>query len=61
MDLVEFVKEWGGHIMSALGIMGGLWAYFRHDKKLKSQERDMNEKLLREMRKSEEKELQAEI
>jgi hypothetical protein len=61
MDLVGFVKEWGGHIMSALGIMGGLWAYFRHDKKLKSQERDKNEKLLREMRKSEEKELQAEI
>jgi len=47
--------------MSALGIMGGLWAYFRYDTKLKSQERDMNEKLLREMRKSEEKELQAEI
>ena len=39
MDWIDLVKDWGGHILSVLGIVGGLWAYVRHDKKLKLQEK----------------------
>lgn len=58
---MEWVKDWGAHIMSALGIIGGLWAYFRHDRKLKSQSRIINDMQIRQMRKTEDKECQAEI
>lgn len=30
MDWIDLVKDWGGHILSVLGIVGGLWAYVRH-------------------------------
>ena len=39
MDWVEFVKDWGGLILSALGIIGGVFAYLRHDRKLRLQEK----------------------
>lgn len=61
MDLITFVKDWGAHIMSALGILGGLWAYFRHDRKLKIQGKKLNELQIRQIQKSEEKDLQANI
>lgn len=38
--LMDIIKNWGGHIMSVLGILGGLWAYFRHDRKIKSPRKD---------------------
>jgi len=57
----DFIKDWGAHIMSVLGIIGGLWAYFRHDKKLKSQEKTLNDMQIRQMQKIEAKELQAEM
>ena len=41
--LMDIIKNWGGHIMSVLGILGGLWAYFRHDRKIKSQEKMLND------------------
>ena len=40
---MDIIKNWGGHIMSVLGILGGLWAYFRHDRKIKSQEKMLND------------------
>lgn len=58
---MDWIKDWGAHIMSGLGILGGLWAYFVHDKKLKSQERMINDMQIRHMRKIEDKECQAEI
>lgn len=61
MDWIDLVKDWGGHILSVLGIVGGLWAYVRHDKKLKLQEKDINELQFRQLKRSEDKELQAEI
>lgn len=59
--MIEILKDWSAHIMSALGIIGGLWAYFRHDKKLKAQEKRLNDMQIRQIQKAEEKELQAEI
>ena len=41
--IVDFVKEWGSLVLSCLGIFGGIWAYFHHDKQLKSQERLLND------------------
>ena len=35
-SLIDIFKNWGAHIMSAMGILGGLWAYFRHDRKIKN-------------------------
>jgi hypothetical protein len=61
MDWSNFIKDWGAHILSALGILGGLWAYFRHDSKLKDQEKRLNEMQIRQMQKAEAKELQADI
>jgi hypothetical protein len=61
MDWIEFVKEWGGHILSALGITGGVFAYLRHDRKLKLQEKCLNDLQIRQLQKTEAKELQANI
>jgi len=61
MNWIDFIKDWGAHIMSALGILGGLWAYFSHDKKLKSQEKIINDMQIRQMRKTEDEEHQADI
>ena len=42
-NFFDIFKDWGGQIMAAMGILGGLWAYFRHDRKIKSQEKILNE------------------
>ena len=49
--LMDIIKNWGGHIMSVLGILGGLWAYFRHDRKIKSQEKMLNDLQIKQMKK----------
>ena len=61
MDWISFIKDWGAHILSAFGILGGLWAYFSHEKKLKTQEKIINDMQIRQLQKSEAKELQAEM
>ena len=61
MDWIEFVKDWGGLILSALGITGGVFAYLRHDRKLKLQEKRLNDLQIRQLQKAEAKELQADI
>lgn len=61
MDWIGFIKDWGAHIMSALGILGGFWVYFRHERKIKIQEKRLNELQIRQMQKAEAKELQADI
>lgn len=61
MDWIVFVKDWGALILSALGIIGGTFAYLRHDHKLKTQEKRLNDLQIRQMQKAEAKDLQAEI
>lgn len=61
MDWIEFVKDWGGLILSALGTTGGVFAYLRHDRKLKLQEKRLNDLQIRQLQKAEARELQANI
>ncbi|MGP1550782.1 MAG: hypothetical protein ACTTI4_08710 [Prevotella fusca] len=61
MDWIEFLKDWGGLVLSALGIIGGVFAYLQHDRKLKSQEKRLNDLQIRQLQKAETKELQANI
>ena len=35
MCFLEIFKDWGGHIFSICGIIGGIFMYYRHDKKIK--------------------------
>ncbi len=60
-SILELFKEWGGHILSGLGIVGGLWAYFRHDMKIKHQEKVLNDLQIKQIEKTEAKERMAEI
>lgn len=59
--IVDFVKEWGGLIISCLGVLGGIWAYFHHDRQLKSQEKILNDLQIRQIEKEDAKEKMAEI
>lgn len=59
--LITFIKDWGGLILSSFGIIGGIWAYFKHDKKLKRQESKLNEMLIRQYEKEEAKDKMAEM
>ena len=61
MDWIEFVKDWGGLILSALGIIGGVFAYLRNNRKLKLQEKRLNDLQIRQLQKAEARELQADI
>ena len=59
--IVDFVKEWGSLVLSCLGIFGGIWAYFHHDKQLKSQERLLNDMQIKQIENQAAKEKKAEI
>lgn len=61
MDYIGIFKDWGGHILSAFGIIGGIFAYFRHDRRIKCQEKVLNELQIRQFAKAEEEEKKAEI
>ncbi|WP_239481290.1 MULTISPECIES: hypothetical protein [Bacteroidaceae] len=61
MILGDFIKDWGGLILSSLGIIGGIWAYIRHDKKLKIQEIRLNEFQIKQFEKEENKEKMADM
>lgn len=61
MDWIASIKDWGGLILSSLGIIGGVFAYLRHDRKLKSQEKLLNNLQIRQLQKAEARELQADI
>lgn len=56
-----FIKEWGAHILSGLGILGGLWAYVKHDRIIKGQEKKLNELQIRQLSKAEADNKKAEI
>lgn len=60
-SLIDIFKNWGAHIMSAMGILGGLWAYFRHDRKIKNQEKILNDFQIKQIEKEVAKEKMAEM
>lgn len=61
MWIVELLKDWGGHIFSICGIIGGLFMYYRHDKIIKKQEKFLNDLQIKQIKKAEEQELQAKV
>ena len=60
-SILGLFKEWGGHILSGFGIIGGLWAYFRHDRIIKNQEKLLNELQIKQLSKAVDEENKAEI
>jgi hypothetical protein len=61
MYVIDLFKDWGGHIFSICGIIGGLFMYYRHDKIIKKQEKFLNELQIKQIKKAEEQELQAKV
>ena len=61
MDYMVFFKDWGGQLLSGFCIIGGIWAYLRHDRKIKCQEKVLNELQIRQLTKVEEEGKKAEI
>lgn len=61
MCFCEWFKEWGGHLFAIGGIIGGIFMYFRHDKKIKQQEKLLNDLQIRQYKKEEEQEKQAKV
>lgn len=61
MWIVELFRDWGGHIFSICGIIGGLFMYYRHDKIIKKQEKFLNDLQIKQIKKAEEQQLQARV
>lgn len=61
MCFLEIFKDWGGHIFSICGIIGGIFMYYRHDKIIKKQEKFLNDLQIKQIKKAEEQELQAKV
>lgn len=51
---MEFLKNWGGHLLSLFGIIGGLILYFKHDKRIKSHEEQLLKLQIEEINQSKE-------
>ena len=60
-SFISFLKNWGDIILSGLVAVGGIFAYFKHDKKLKEQEAQLNELQIKQFEKEEAKEKMAEM
>jgi len=60
-NFFNIFKDWGGQIMAAMGIFGGLWAYFRHDRIIKKQEKLLNDFQIKQIEKEQAKEKMAEM
>lgn len=41
--LLEFIREWGGTIMGAMGIVGSIYVHFSSNRKLNEQQKQINE------------------
>lgn len=55
MYVIDLFKDWGGHIFSICGIIGGLFMYYRHDKIIKKQEKFLNELQIKQIKKQKNK------
>lgn len=61
MCFIDLFKDWGGHVFSICGIIGGLFMYFRHDKRIKKQEQLLNDLQIKQYKKAEDQERQAKV
>lgn len=61
MCFFEWFKEWGGHVFAIGGIIGGLFMYFRHDRKIKQQEKLLNDLQIKQYKKEAEQDRQAKV
>lgn len=61
MSWGDFFKDWGGHVFSIAGIIGGLFLYFRHDRKIKEQEEKLNNYQIKKYQEEEDLNRQANI
>lgn len=61
MCVIELFKDWGGHVFSVCGIIGGLFMYYRHDKRIKKQEQLLNDLQIKQYKKAEDQEKQAKV
>lgn len=61
MGFVDLFKDWGGHVFSICGIIGGLFMYYRHDKRIKKQEQLLNDLQIKQYKKAEDQEKQARV
>lgn len=43
VEIYNFVKDWGGHILSLLGIAGNVFIYLKHGYKLNVQKEELND------------------
>jgi len=60
-SFLTFLKDWGGHILAFIGILGSIWVYLVHDRKLKAQEKTLNNLQIKQLSKAEAKEKMADI
>jgi hypothetical protein len=61
MEIVEFIRDWGAHVMSACGIIAGIFMYLRHDRVIKKQEQYLNDLQIKQIKKAEESQLKAQV
>lgn len=61
MSFGEFFKDWGGHILSVLSIIGGVFLFFRYDRRIKEQERKLNDYQLKKYQEEDDLKRQAYI
>lgn len=59
MSILNFIKEWGGVILSILGMAGTAFTYFYHGYKLKRQEEIINDLQIKQLKRQEEDEKKA--
>lgn len=58
---MELFKEWSGLVLTALGALGGAIVFFLHDRKLKRQERLLNEYQIKKDKQEEDLQRQANV
>lgn len=60
-SMVDFIKDWGGILISGAVAIGSAFAYLKHDRKLKEQEAKLNDLQIAQHKKEADKEKMAEM
>lgn len=61
IDIENLIKDWGELILSSMGIIGNIYVYLKHNKRLNEQESRLNELQIKQFEKEEDKEKMAEM